>query len=59
MYEPHIVKLKLQRAANIKSKNANLFAIYTSVQGRKVWKSERVYRATAHARGKLYQLQVK
>jgi len=31
MYEPHIVKPKLQRAAIRKSKNTNLFAIYASV----------------------------
>jgi len=31
MYEPHIVKPKLQRAATLKSKNTDLFAIYASV----------------------------
>jgi len=31
MYEPHMVKPKLQRAATLKSKNTNLFAIYVSV----------------------------
>jgi len=31
MYEPHIVKPKLQKAAIEKSENMNLFAIYASV----------------------------
>jgi len=31
MYEPHIVKPDLQRAATLKSKNTNSFAIYASV----------------------------
>jgi len=31
MYEPHIVKPKLQRGATQKSKNTHFFAIYASV----------------------------